>query len=149
LLDKGLCLAADTRWEFYLPLIYSPIEFLVIASFSITFISSISHLTSEWECAGQDFEEEDSECPDINGEAVLHFVDDFWSHVGGRAAENVEFGCWVDGNAEPEINEFDVAVFVDEKVLHLDVPVNNILVMAVPHGVNDLSEEEFRLFFFC
>ena len=96
----------------------------------------------EWEDALDNDEDDNS-----NGEHVdllslvgLVFLD-FWGHVGhcSSVAGKVVNALVA---SETEISNLEVEVVGDEDVLELEVSVDDLLVVHVLHGVNDLVEEE-------
>jgi len=74
--------------------------------------------------------------------AALIQTDDFWCHVGLRAAVGGElavcFGCRVAG--EPEVSQLQVEVPVEVDVVGLQVSVHDLVRMQVPHCAQKLFE---------
>ena len=99
-------------------------------------------LCAEWVVALQDHEEEDAEAPQVGVDGhVVPFGDDFWGHVGGRAAEGVD-GAGRDGlEAEAEVDELELPVAVEQDVLGLDVAVHDVALVQVPQRLCDGAEE--------
>lgn len=97
----------------------------------------------EWECAGQQSEEQDSKSPHINLPAVvLVLPDQFRRHVAGRSTEDAKLlGIGAEGS-ESEVNDFDhVGLIFDENIIQFNVSVGDPFVVKVVECLNDLLEE--------
>ena len=93
----------------------------------------------EGEVAAEEGEHEDAGGPDVGGGAeVLFFLDDFGGHVGGGAAEDFEAEVGAGAAAEPEVEEFDLGVGVDDDVFELYISMGHILTMQIDQDTQQL-----------
>lgn len=77
-------------------------------------------------------------------------ADDFWRHVVRCADPLCEFGVRTHLRCESEIRQFDtgnfIARFLNQYVFRLDVAVDDVLAVAVGHGLEHLMHDECHLF---
>jgi hypothetical protein len=92
--------------------------------------------------ADDHFVGQDAESPPVDGEAVTLLIEDLGSQVLGSAAEGVGLGVVLEDLGEAEVSETDVAVFVHEDVLWLQVSVDDVLLVQMPDGQSHLGRVE-------
>ena len=84
---------------------------------------------------------------DVSPFVVTKPLQYLWTHVLGGATERV--GSFLLGQdlAESKVGYLDVPVNIDEDVLRLDVPINDVKVVDVLHALYQLREIELGLLF--
>lgn len=70
----------------------------------------------------------------------MKFIDNFWGHIGGCSAENIQLSLGVYCYTESKIYELDDHLVVDQNIFEFDVSVYYILMMAIPDSVYNLLE---------
>jgi len=77
---------------------------------------------------------------------ALVALDDFRGDVVGRPADRLSLLVLVfDARRQPEIADFDFNVLVEEQVPQLEIAVDDVFVVHVPDGQNQLRHEVRRL----
>ena len=66
---------------------------------------------------------------------------ELWRCVGRTAAECVELAAVDELVGEAEVGDLDVHLAVQQEVLGLEVPVDDLLLMAILNGGYDLERE--------
>lgn len=72
---------------------------------------------------------------------VIFFGDDFRGHVGGCSTEGIDSGRGNRLQAEPEINQFELLIAVEQDVFSLDIAVDDIPLVEIADGFGDSLEE--------
>lgn len=71
-------------------------------------------------------------CPDIGRwSAVVSPLNNLWTHIAGGSTEHPEIGFAIGLTCEPEVDEFDLVVGVDDYVFKLDVSVRYFVLMKI------------------
>ena len=141
-LDCFLRRVCDVLWHAELPSSDGMEQFLVGFTFREMNKRNFLGFTIEGVVASEHFVQEYAECPDVYRLAEVVFLGyQLWSHVGGRAAVEVELFAWLRKQREPEIDDLDVVVFIDHNVVQLDVAVSDLLAVEVLDAHYDPTED--------
>jgi hypothetical protein len=99
-------------------------------------------LGAEGVVALQHHVEEDAQRPHVGVDGrVVYFGDDLRRHVGGGAAEGVDGGGLLAAQTEAEVDQLQLPVAVDEDVLRLDVPVDDVQLVQVRQCLCDHQQK--------
>lgn len=75
---------------------------------------------------------EDTERPHISIDRAMIYLRYYLrSHIGWSTTESIDSLLFSTFQTETEINEFELSVPIDQNILCLDIPVNNISVMKI------------------
>lgn len=102
---------------------------------------SVSLTVEEGRAANELLIDQNTECPPINciSVAIVLAVEHFWSHVLSGAAEGMGYFLWFNFLRDSEVSDGNVAVLVDNNVLHLQVPVDDVHRMQMSNCQSNLS----------
>lgn len=103
-------------------------------------------LPREWKLAGYALEQTHSCCPYISlGSVVRYSFDDFGAHVRRSSTEDLHDRTRVHLHRKSEVYDLHEVLFAYYDVLELDVPVDNVLGVAVLEPLQDLLENDLRM----
>lgn len=85
-----------------------------------------------------------AEAPPVHGAVVAMRKDVLWSDVSRRPTEGVRAIALIEDLCKAKVADLRVAVVVDEDILRLQVPVNDVVLMQVLQGQHDAGDVEAR-----
>lgn len=88
----------------------------------------------EWQIAADECVEENAERPDVSFPTVAAF-EDFWGHVVRCTSHGRQLTVVSAGLGETEVDETHRVVIGDHDIVGLDIPVNNVLRVAMIDGL--------------
>ena len=102
----------------------------------------------EWRDANYHLVNEDSKCPPVERLVVAGPLNHLGRQVLGGAAERVRFHIvgLLHDLSKTKVCQHDVAVVVNENVLRLQIPVDNVRLVQVAEGKGDLCSVKLCLF---
>lgn len=107
-------------------------------------------LCEERQLANDEDEEDDAASPDISRLAVVCLLlGEVGAHVLRSAALHRQLLVLAAPSCESEVNDLDVVslLLVDEHVVQLEVAMDNVQLVHVSHGADDLAEDGSSLLF--
>jgi len=123
----------------------SDLVFQVVARLHDLLVQVLHVICFERHRSVQHREQNDSRAPQISFEAPVAFVsNDLGRDVGGRTALLVHGFVFLDGLADAEVSNLDVALTVEQDVVEFDVSVEDSLRVDVANTLDDLFEEDLR-----
>mmetsp|Transcript_22653 Transcript_22653/g.31604 ORF Transcript_22653/g.31604 Transcript_22653/m.31604 type:complete len:227 (-) Transcript_22653:253-933(-) len=116
--------------------------YLVFENTLISVVGVVDVFGHERRHSHQHFEDEHANRPQVNGFIVAFVRDELGGEIVGRAAKGVGLLIVLKKFSKTEVDQLDVPLGVDEKVLWLEVPVADVLVMQVLQGADDAGGVE-------
>lgn len=110
-------------------------------------MSYLKLLAFEGPLSGADFVQKAAKRPDVGLETVLDAHATLGTHIeGGSNTSRRHFQRIFEHLRNPKVPELglELAVFlipIDKNIFHLDIPVNDLFVVQVLHGQDDLGED--------
>ena len=90
--------------------------------------------------------EQDSKRPHICVNwRMISFRDYFRSHVGRSTTESINYLVRWTSETETKVNQLQLSVTINQDVLCLDIPVNDVSTMKIKQGFSDDQEKLFCL----
>ena len=86
--------------------------------------------------------DEDAKGVPVHRRVVALVLNDLGGDVLGSAAERVSSVTWQELLDEAEVSELDVSILLDQHILRLEVPVNEVLRVHVLEGQHNLPDVE-------
>eukprot|EP00968_Pinguiococcus_pyrenoidosus_P008168 scaffold576_cov260-Pinguiococcus_pyrenoidosus.AAC.32 len=105
-----------------------------------------NRLVVEWERPAEQCVQDDATAPDIHlGARVEIAGDDLRGRVVRGPARGAQKLSVLHEVAEAEVGDLDVVVRIEQQVLRLEVPMHDVVKVAVLHATDDLLHELSRL----
>ena len=146
LAEEVASLGGDVVWEGELGAQDILVEEVDVVSFRICGI------VVEWEIAGQHRIQNNATGPDVDCRADVEALadDELGSCITGAAAAGLHqvIGPMLETVGEPKVGDDHVPVSIEEEVLEFEVTMDDLFLMKVPDGRNELSKQLASVTFF-
>jgi len=124
-------------------------EFDVVAAADVLVVSVFLRSLLEWECSSLQDEQDNTNGEQVNNLTLEgHSQVNLGCHVAHGTYEGLRFEAAlarpINGVSKAEIGELQVVVFVEQKVLWLQIPVNNSLAVDVVNCLDELLGVELH-----
>ena len=96
----------------------------------------------EWRESNNHFVGQDAEGPPVDGVRVADLLQDFRSEILRSTAEGVRLLVLSQNLGEAEIGKQKIAILVQQNILRLEIPINNLLLVEVAEGQGDAQTVE-------